>query len=81
MHPNLWGLQVPTAPQAEESPAPVPVAGAREPGTPMPPGPRYGRAGEGPRDAHPLVLVSAEEPRVVSLLDHDERDAWLVVLL
>lgn len=33
------------------------------------------------QDAHPLVLVSAEEPRVVSLLDHDERDAWLVVLL
>lgn len=30
---------------------------------------------------NPLVLVGAEEPCVVSLLDHDERDAWLVVLL
>lgn len=81
MHPNRWGLQVPTAPQAEASPAPVPVAGPQEPGTPVSPGPQCGRMGAGPRDAHPLVLVSAEEPRVVSLLDHNERDAWLVVLL
>lgn len=59
----------------------MPVAGPHEPGTPVSPGRRCGRLDGGPRDAHPLVLVGAEEPCVVSLLDHDERDAWLVVLL
>lgn len=31
--------------------------------------------------AHPLILVSAEEPCMVPLLHHDECDPWLVVLL
>lgn len=30
-------------------------------------------------DTHPLILVGAEEPRVVPLLNHYEGDPWLVV--
>ena len=30
-------------------------------------------------DTHPLILVGAEEPSVVPLLDHYERDPRLVV--
>lgn len=34
-----------------------------------------------PRSAHPLVLVCAEEPGVMPLLDDDVGDARLVILL
>ena len=40
-----------------------------------------GPGGDVPALAALLLLVSAEEPRVVTLLHHDERDAGLVVWL
>ena len=40
-----------------------------------------GPGGDVPTLAALLLLVSAEEPRVVTLLHHDKRDAGLVVWL
>lgn len=76
--PELWDLQVQPHPRSDGL-TPVPEAGS-------PWSPSADRAPQGPghapaEETHPLVLVRAEQPRVVSLLHHDEGDARLVILL
>lgn len=50
-------------------------------GAPLRTGPPQGPGHAPAEETHPLVLVRAEQPRVVSLLHHDEGDARLVILL